>query len=355
MKCSALLAGTTAIAIILGGIHTSDAAGNWWPAKYYNMDSGSAKETEYTPLQEKATKPWNICVLFPHMKDSFWVAADYGIVEEAKRQNVNVTLYEAGGYENLPKQLAQFDDCLAGNFDAIIVAPISEAGFEKEFAKGVASGKPVISTINPVAKSNVTSKMTLDYVLMGEQTGRALIDVLNGKSAKVGTFPGPSGSGWAEAFLGGFKKAVKDKSNIVMLDDKFGDSGVAVQLGLVQNALQAYPDMNVIWGCAPAAEAAIGAMAQAGKKDMIIMASYENQAMLDALQKNEIVGFATLYPVLQTRVAIDTAVRVLEHKEYVKSAQAIPEAITKSNIDKINMDLVLAPANFKAAYSVKAQ
>ena len=103
MKCSALLAGTTAIAIILGGIHTSDAAGNWWPAKYYNMDSGSAKETEYTPLQEKATKPWNICVLFPHMKDSFWVAADYGIVEEAKRQNVNVTLYEAGGYENLPR------------------------------------------------------------------------------------------------------------------------------------------------------------------------------------------------------------------------------------------------------------
>ena len=70
-----------------------------------------------------------------------------------------------------------------------------------------------------------------------------------------------------------------------MLDDKFGDSGVAVQFGLIQNALQAYPEMNVIWGCAPAAEAAIGAVAQAGKKDMLIMSSYENQAMLDALQQ----------------------------------------------------------------------
>jgi protein TorT len=355
MKRTLLMAGSMVITSMLMGAGPSNAAGNWWPAKYYNMDSGTAKEAEYVPLQEKATKPWNICVLFPHMKDSFWVAADYGIVEEAKRQNVNITLYEAGGYENLPKQLAQFDDCLAGKFDAIVVAPISEAGFEKSFAKGAASGKPIVSTINPVAKSTVTSKMTLDYVLMGEQTGRALIEVLNGKSGKVGTFPGPSGSGWAEAFLGGFKKAVKDKSNITMLDDKFGDSGVAVQLGLVQNAMQAYPEMNVIWGCAPAAEAAISATAEAGKKDMIIMASYENQAMLDALEKGEIVGFATLYPVLQTRVAIDTAVRALEHKEYVKSAQAIPEAITKGNIDKINMDLVLAPANFKAAYSVKAQ
>ena len=65
--------------------------------------------------------------------------------------------------------------------------------------------------------------------------------------------------------------------------------------------------MNVIWGCAPAAEAAVGAVAQAGKKDVLIMSSYENQAMLEALQKGEILGFATQYPVLQGRIAIDTA------------------------------------------------
>ena len=48
------------------------------------------------------------------------------------------------------------------------------------------------------------------------------------------------------------------------------------------------------------------------------------------------------------------AVRVLEKKDYVKSAKAIPDMIAKSNIDKINMTLVLAPAEFKAVYSVKA-
>ena len=63
---------------------------------------------------------------------------------------------------------------------------------------------------------------------------------------------------------------------------------------------------------------------------------------------------ATQYPVLQGRIAIDTAVRVLEKKDYVKSAKAIPDMIAKSNIDKINMGLVLAPADFKAVYSVKA-
>ena len=59
-----------------------------------------------------------------------------------------------------------------------------------------------------------------------------------------------------------------------MLGDKFGDSGVAVQFGLIQNALQAYPDMNVIWGCAPAAEAAVGAVAagrQEGHADHVVL------------------------------------------------------------------------------------
>jgi protein TorT len=196
--------------------------------------------------------------------------------------------------------------------------------------------------------------MTVDFTAMGVQTGAYLSDYLKGKPASVVTFPGPSGSGWAEAFLDGFKKAVKDKSNINLLGDKFGDSGVAVQFGLIQNALQAYPDMNVIWGCAPAAEAAVGAVAQAGKKDALIMSSYENQAMLDSLTKGEILGFATQYPVLQGRIAIDTAVRALEKQPYAKSLMAIPDMIAQSNLKSINMSLVLAPADFKAVYSVKA-
>ena len=353
MRYAASIVATAAAMAALAHGGTANAADKWWPAKIYNLDSGSAKEAEYSPL-EKAAKPWNICVLFPHMKDTFWVAADYGVVEEAKRMGVNMTLYEAGGYENLPKQLAQFDDCMAGNFDAIIVGPISEAGLDKKIKEGVAAGKAIISTVNPVSKSNVTSKMTVDFDTMGEQTGVYLVNYLKDKTAKVATFPGPAGSGWAEDFLKGFKKAVDGKSNITMLGDKFGDSGVAIQLGLIQNALQAYPDMNVIWGCAPAAEAAVGAVAQAGRKDALIMSSYENQAMLDSLKKGEILGFATQYPVLQGRIAIDTAVRVLEKQPYVKSAKAIPDMIGKDNMDKINLSLVLAPSDFKAVFSVKA-
>ena len=85
------------------------------------------------------------------------------------------------------------------------------------------------------------------------------------------------------------------------------------------------------------------------------MSSYENQAMLDALNKGEIMGFATQYPVLEGRVAIDMAVRALEKKPLMKYVKPIPDMVAKANQSKINMSLVLAPATWKPVYSVSAK
>jgi protein TorT len=73
----------------------------WWPVKV--MDKKAGTDIDYVPL-EKASKKWHICVLFPHMKDLYWKAVDFGVMDEAARLGVKASLFEAGGYENLPKQ-----------------------------------------------------------------------------------------------------------------------------------------------------------------------------------------------------------------------------------------------------------
>ncbi len=152
-----------------------------------------------------------------------------------------------------------------GGADAIIVGAISEAGLAKKFEEAIAAGTPVISTVNPVSDAKTTAKMFVEFDTMGEQTGTYLKDFLGDKEAKVVNFPGPAGSGWAESFNDGFKKAIAGDDKIELLDEKFGDSGVAVQMQLIQDALQAYPEMTVIWGTAPTAEAAIAAVAEVGR------------------------------------------------------------------------------------------
>ena len=351
MRTNRMLWGAAAMTGMMLASSGAMAIEKWWPVPIQDASSGKNVPSEYVPL-EKASKPWNICVLFPHMKDSFWVAAAYGAVSEAQRLGVNMTIYEAGGYENLPRQLSQFDDFLASNADAIVVGAISEAGLAKKFEEGIAAGKPVIAMINPVTEAKTTAKMFVEFDVMGEQTGKYLRDYLAGKPAKIVAFPGPAGSGWAESFYEGFKRAL-DGSNAQILGESFGDSGVGVQLQLIQDALQAYPDMDVIWGTAPTAEAAIGAVQEIGRKDdLLILSSYENQAMLDALNRGDILGFATEYTVLQGLMSIDTAVKVLENKPYSPFIRPTPEMISKEGLDKINMDLVLAPADWSPVYSV---
>ncbi|RWL85589.1 MAG: TMAO reductase system periplasmic protein TorT, partial [Mesorhizobium sp.] len=113
-------------------------AKDWWPFKINAAKGGDLKKVEaidYVPLQ-KAEKPWNLCVLFPHLKDSYWVSVDYGIVEEAKRLGVKLTVLQAGGYDALPKQLSQYDDCVASGAQGILVAAISEAGLAAKLKEG---------------------------------------------------------------------------------------------------------------------------------------------------------------------------------------------------------------------------
>jgi protein TorT len=336
-------------------ITPASAESPWFPMKVYDASSGTPKPAEYVALG-KADKPYKLCVLFPHMKDSFWVAVAYGVVKQAEAMNVNMTLYEAGGYENLPKQLSQFDDCMASGADAIIVGAISGAGLSKKFEEAKAKGVPVVGVANPLPPNALPAAIYVDFVAMGAVTGEGLLaQTKSGEKLNIVTFPGPAGSGWAESYAEGFKKAVSKDPNAKILAEKFGDTGVAVQLQLIQDALQAYPNMNVIWGSAPTAEAAVGAVAQASRPDVKIMSSYENQAMLDALNRGDILAFATQYPVGEGAVSVDQAVRLIEKKPVMSLAQPLVAVVDKTTAPKLQMDLVLAPASWTPAYSVKAK
>jgi protein TorT len=77
--------------------------------------------------------------------------------------------------------------------------------------------------------------------------------------------------------------------------------------------------------------------------------------MLDALNRGDILGFATQYPVLEGRVAIDMAVRALQGAELMTFAKPIPDMIATATVDKIDMTQVLAPADWTPVYSVAAE
>ncbi len=329
-------------------------AADWWPFKIASAKDGdvnNVQDIEYEPL-DKAEKPWKLCVLFPHLQDSYWVSVNYGIVEEAKRLGVKVTVFQAGGYTALPKQISQYDDCVASGADAILISAISEAGVAAKIGEGMGKGIVNVAVANPILETPITARVTPDFYQKGFQTGEYVKKYLGDKQGSAVAFPGPQGSGWAETYMSGFRDSTKT-GNVTLQAEMFGEASVPAQLQLVEDALQTYPDINVIWGGAPTAEAAIGAVADAGLDGITIMSSYENQTMLKAVKDGQVLGFATEYPVIMGRIGVDLAVRALENKPLEKVLLVAPGIVTGENVEKIDTTQIFAPDGYRPEFSVQ--
>jgi protein TorT len=350
MKITCALLASTAIVASASMAMADD----WWPfsiATAVGGDLTKVEKIDYAPL-DKAEKAWNLCVLFPHLQDSYWLSVNYGIAEEAKRLGVKFTLLQAGGYSNLPKQISQYDDCVAAGADAILIGAISEAGLAAKINEGMAKGIVNIAVANPILETPITARITPDFHAKGFETGEFVKAALGDTGGAAVGFPGPQGSGWAETYMSGFRDSTAT-GNVKLLAEVYGEASVPAQLRLVEDALQTYPEMTVIWGGAPTAEAAIGAVADAGLDGVTIIASYENQTMLGSVKEGKVLAFATEYPVIMGRIGVDLAVRALEKKEHETILLVAPGIVSKENVDSIDTTQIFAPDGFQPVFSAE--
>lgn len=308
---------------------------------------------DYSPL-EKAAKKWDICVSFPHMKDAYWLAVDYGVVAESRRLGVKMTLVEAGGYTNLNKQISQIEDCVARGSDAIVIGAISFDGLNKIVEEVRAKGIPVIDVINGMSSDKLSAKSLVSFGEMGFNAGSyiAKLHPAGSGKVKVAWFPGPPGAGWVEAGNKGFLEAVKG-SDIEVVDTKYGDTGKEVQLKLVEDTLEAYPDIQYIVGTSPTTEAAVQLLRDRGLSDKIkVLSYYFTPGVYNNIKRGRVMAAPTDSAVIQGRVAIDQAVRILEKQDYQKHVGPALYVIDSNNIDSFHYESSLAPADFKPVFTV---
>lgn len=343
---------------LIGGLSVavghSRAETNWWPLQVNSFDGDKVQVVDYVPL-EKASKKWNLCVLFPHMKDSVWVGFDYGIVKEAERLGVAVTIFEAGGYTELNKQLSQYDDCVALHPDAILFAAISE-GIAQKVQEGLAKGIAQIAVVNPVSdKVKYDAQVFSDTGAMGLYAAKWLAErhAKSDRELTAVTFPGPPGAGWAEAAAKGMRDGLAG-SKIKIVGEKYGDTGKSAQLKLVEDALQQFPNLDILFCNGVTAEVAPAAVDEAGLRGKVEVAGwYVNDGSLRNIRSGDVGAAAMQITVPMTRIGVDMAVRVLEKKDHFKRVAPIPQMLTKDNITPDKIGLEFAPPDWKPVYSVK--
>jgi protein TorT len=335
------------------------SAADWFPYKAEEVRppfsaNGKAAAVDYKPL-DKASKKWDICVSFPTTKDAYWVGVDYGVVEEAKRLGVKMQLVEAGGYTNLNKQISQIEDCVARGANAVIIGAISADGLNNVIKTVAAKKIPVIDVINGINSPDISAKSLVSFYTMGHSAGEHLAKLhpAGSPKVKVGWFPGPAGAGWVEAAHKGFADAVKN-SSLQVLDPKYGDTGKEAQAKLVEDVLQANPDLSYIAGTAVTAEVAQGIVRSRNLDNKVkVMAFYMTPGVYEGIQKGRIMAAPADSMVIQGRIAMDQAVRLLEGKEVTKHVGPKIFVVDQGNIKTTRRDDILAPVAFKPEFSVK--
>lgn len=353
-----LLKTTTAIAIAVTMPVLAQAKDKWYPYQAEEVKpafstDGTVAPVTYEPV-EKAAKPWNICVSFPHMKDAYWLGVNYGVAAEAQRLGVNMNNVEAGGYTELARQITQLEDCVSSGADAVVVGAISFDGLNNIIGEIVGRGIPVIDVINGVSSKKISAKSLVSFHTMGAETGRYLAQKHPAGSdpVKVGWFPGPAGAGWVEAAHAGFMEAVEG-SAVEVLEPRFGDTGKETQLKLVEDVLQANPEVRYLAGTAVTAEAAQGLIRERdlqGKVDLLSF--YMTPGVHTGIQRGFILAAPADSMVIQGRIAIDQAVRILEDKEYVKHVGPKIFVVDPANINSVPRTDILPPDGYSPVFSV---
>ena len=333
-------------------------ADSWYPYDAVEVTpafsaDGAASNVSYSPL-EKAEKAHSICVSFPHMKDAYWLGVDYGVAEQAKDLGVKMNLVEAGGYTELAKQISQIEDCVAGGAEAVVIGAISFDGLNSLVGEIAKKNIPVIDLVNGMSSSDITAKSLVSFYTMGFETGAYLAGKhpAGSEEVKVGWFPGPAGAGWVEAANKGFLKAIEG-SAVKALEPKYGDTGKEAQLKLVEDVLQAEPDVRYIAGTAVTAEAAQGVIRERGLKGKVdLLAFYMTPGVYEGIKRGFILAAPADSMVIQGRIAIDQAVRAIEGKELTKHVGPKIFVVDPSNIDSVPMTNILPPKGYKPVFSV---
>ena len=347
----------SAAAIVLS-VGLTQAEEAWYPYAVESWNppfdmASPRKSVDYTPLN-KASKAWDICVSFPHMKDAYWLGVNYGVASEAKRLGVKMQLVEAGGYTELNTQINQIEDCVAAGADAVVIGAISYDGLNNLVAEIRGKGVPVIDIINGMSSPELSAKSLVSFGEMGGKAGEFLAKKHpSGRKVKAAWFPGPAGAGWVEAGNSGFMAGVAG-SAVEVVDTKYGDTGKEAQSALVEDALETYPDLDYIVGTAVTAEAAVPILRARGLTDKVKVVSYYFTPGVDqGIKRKQILAAPTDSTVIQGRIAIDQAVRILEGRDYHKHVGPALYVVTTDNHGDFDASSTLAPAGFSPVFRVE--
>lgn len=313
-------------------------AADWFP--YPVLADGQA--ASYQPLAA-ASKPWRICALLPHGMDRYWWGVAWGLNEEARRQGVQLGIYEAGGYQYPDMQWAQLTRCIQLGADAYVIAAINTNRLCDDIGLLHKAGVPVIDLVNRIECAGVTARSRVDFATMAKVALAYIVRHSQGRAIRVGWLPGPRDAGWVADGERGLREALQG-SAVTLVSGGYGPVDRSSQALLVRDLLTREPDLDYLLGNAEAAAFAAQLVnSNRSRYHAQVLSFYATERVLEAIEDGLILAAPTDSPVIQARVAIDLAVRALESKSLPGLVSPQIEMLDRQSLERFDISRLMPP------------
>lgn len=311
----------------------------------------------WLPTHVAAKEPLRICAIYPHLKDSYWLSVNYGMVDEARKNDVQLRVLEAGGYPNHDKQKEQLSLCTSWNADAIILGTVAPDIYYSDL-KSYVGNTPIFATVNQLVVDEVNQSLLkgevgVDWYWMGYYTGEYLKrkHPIGSGITPIALLPGPKSSGGTKPVIQGLLAAIKD-SDVRVVETYWADNDKELQRNLIQKAIEG-DKIDYIVGSAVAIEAAISELRAAQKTSEIgLISTYLSHGVYRGLLRNRVEFAPTDKMVLQGRLSIQQAIDYLNGMQYEKIEAPTIEALTPNNLNPKVVADSLSPSEYRPTFYI---
>ena len=295
-----------------------------------------------------------IAVMLPNGGDPYFQAKWYGYEMEAKKLGANLIFYDAGGYAFTSKQIAQIEDIIQRKVDGIIFTATSSTATVPAVEKAIKAGIHVLND-NVICRSPMIKAMVMknDYEI-GAYQAAGLIELMGAKG-KVVMLAGPAGADVAIDRKNGAEETFKRFKDIKIADIKWTESSSAPAMKVMEDMLQAHPDLKAVYTFAGmVCQGAIQAIKAAGyKPGQIFIGSAD---MIDYQKRQLEEGWASVLvpntPVNMARDAVRLTLDMIKGKPVPAMTWNRAVMVTKKTLPSYDWTGNEFPEGWKPSMSI---
>jgi ABC-type sugar transport system substrate-binding protein len=325
-----VLIGGLAVVLATAGLAAGAGAP---PIKFKRLANGLV-QYQLPAFKGPCKRQFKVYELQAHRADAWAQSTAKEVNVYGKSHCLRVINQDAGGYQNVSKQLAQLEAAIASKADAIMLWTTDPTAVAGDVAKARKKGIKVVGfTVPPNAKTDAT--VTGDFSIDGSLMATALAKKIGGQGDVLAIFGGAGGA-YAAALQAGAERAIKLYPGVNMSVKTIPDFDPAKVTTLVENELTRNPKLKgVITSIAVMAGGAADAIETAGLKGKVytvagLIGSKENIQDIKNGRISIMIGVPSVY---YARLGVIVTANMLNGKPYPLRTIIPGQILTADNID----------------------